>query len=293
MNSENNFYLINKPTWISSFDVIRQMRKKLNIKKMGHTGTLDPLATGLMLIATWNYTKLIPYFEKNTKTYIAEISLDGFSPSFDSETKISFLKKERIKFFKENLKIEKIENIIKKNFSWEILQTPPSYSALKIWWKKACDLVREWKEVKMKQRKATIFDYKILNYNYPIFEIWLKVSAWTYIRSIANELWNFLWTWGYLTFLKRINIWKLDIEDSIIMEFEDLSPIDIKKILPEKNFIDISFFSEKELKKIDNWLEFFYNNSDLEKGELFLFDWGKIVNIILYDLQKIIPKRKI
>jgi len=78
----NRFYYIDKPIGLTSFDVLRQMRKKLNMKKMWHTGTLDPLATGGLLVAVWNYTKLIPYFEKDSKEYIFTVELNWVTPSF-------------------------------------------------------------------------------------------------------------------------------------------------------------------------------------------------------------------
>lgn len=290
----NNFYLVNKPSWISSFDIIRQMRKKLNIKKMGHTGTLDPLATWLMLIATGNYTKLIPYLEKDTKSYVANIMLDWTTPSFDCETEVSFLTDEKKDFFKNNLKREEIENILIKKFTGEILQTPPVYSALNIWWKKAYQLAREWVKVEMKQRKANILKIEILEYNYPLLVLDIKVSAWTYIRSIANELWEELWTWGYLNALERTSIWKLDIKDSVLLDKLVLeSSFDVKKIFSLDKFIDSDKFNTKELGKIDNGMFFSCNIPDKEEWELFVYNDGFITNILLYEGGKIIPKKKI
>ena len=89
------FYYIDKPTGITSFQVLREMRKILWVKKFGHSGTLDPLATGGLLVAVGAYTKLIPYVEKDSKRYHATIMLDGSSPSFDSDTEISFLSWEK------------------------------------------------------------------------------------------------------------------------------------------------------------------------------------------------------
>lgn len=85
------FYLIDKPLEYTSFDILRVLRKKLNIKKMWHTGTLDPLATGGLLIAVWNYTKLIPYFEKDTKEYEFSLNFDGISDSYDLWTPVNYI----------------------------------------------------------------------------------------------------------------------------------------------------------------------------------------------------------
>lgn len=91
----NVFYLIDKPIWISSFDIIRDLRKKLDTRKMWHTWTLDPLASGLVLIAVWNYTKLIPYLEKDSKKYEFKIWLDGVSESFDLGTDVQYISEEK------------------------------------------------------------------------------------------------------------------------------------------------------------------------------------------------------
>lgn len=143
-----NFYLIDKKIWISSFDIIRDLRKKINIKKMWHTWTLDPLATGLVLVATGNYTKLIPYLEKDRKTYITTINLDWFTDSYDLAEEINYLSQEKQKYFKKKLTREYLKNILKNNFSWIIEQTPPKYSAVKINWKRAYDLARNEKNLK-------------------------------------------------------------------------------------------------------------------------------------------------
>ena len=112
----NNFYLIDKPLEYSSFDIIRVLRKKLNIRKMWHTWTLDPLATGGLLIATWNYTKLIPYFEKDKKTYEFTINLDGVTESFDLAEKIHFLDKKLQEKYKKELSKEAKEEL--ERYDW-------------------------------------------------------------------------------------------------------------------------------------------------------------------------------
>ena len=104
----NAFYLIDKPLGITSFDVIRILRKKLNIKRIWHTWTLDPLATWGLLIATWNYTKLIPFFEKDNKTYEFEISFDWVSDSYDLWTEVRYLSEKEKKYFSWEITNEKI-----------------------------------------------------------------------------------------------------------------------------------------------------------------------------------------
>jgi tRNA pseudouridine55 synthase len=111
------FFYIDKPTGSTSFQVLRDMRRILGVKKIGHSGTLDPLATGGLLVATGNYTKLIPYVEKDSKSYRATIMLDGVSPSFDSDSEVNYLSASDQEKYKQELRLEKIEKIFSENFS--------------------------------------------------------------------------------------------------------------------------------------------------------------------------------
>lgn len=285
------FYLIDKPLGVSSFDVIRVLRKKLNTSKMWHTWTLDPLATGGLLIAVWNYTKLIPYFEKDKKTYEFTISLDWTTSSFDLAEEIFFLDKKLQEKYKKELTKKNIIEVLKNKFTWEIEQIPPKYSALKIWWKKACDLVREWKDVEMKSRKTTIFSINILDYNYPSLTLKAEVSAWTYIRSIASDLWEILWTGWYITNLRRTKIGELDISLWQDLEnFDENKFLDVKYLFKNKNFITLE---ENILQKINNWLTVNWTFSFPVDEDLFVFDWNNVTNIVTYNWFSLSAKRKI
>jgi tRNA pseudouridine55 synthase len=298
-----NFYLIDKPLNISSFDIIRKLRKKFNMKKMWHTWTLDPLATWWMLIATGNYTKLIPYLEKESKEYEFVINLDWTTSSLDLAEEIEFLSKDEQKKAKEEITLEKIEELIKSDFFWEIIQVPPKYSAIKINWKRAYELARQWKEVEMKSRKITILEHSIISYKYPQLKLRAKVSAWTYIRTIAWDLWAKLWTGWYISYLRRTKIWNLDISDSI--ELENIEPeknISVKKVLNLDNFLIIDpdkwtynnwEINKNDIIRLQNWLERLRKfNLEINKN-YFLFDWDKITNVIMFDWEKLIPVKKI
>lgn len=287
----NAFFLIDKPLEITSFDVIRQLRKKLNIKKIWHTWTLDPLATGGLLVATWNYTKLIPFFEKDNKTYEFEVSFDWVSDSYDLWTDVRYLSKNQQEIYKHIITRENIEKILKEKFLWEIFQIPPKYSALKINWKKALDKVRNGEDFELKQRKVTIFEIELLDFFYPKATFRAKVSAGTYVRSIANDLWNIFWSWAYVTKLRRTKIWYLDISLAQDLEnFDKEQFLELKNIFKNKIF---TTFSRDILEKLNNWLKVFWE-FDLEKNkEIFIFDGKNITNIVFYDGEKLIPKRKI
>jgi len=288
----DNFYLIDKPLEISSFDIIRKLRKKFQIKKMWHTWTLDPLATGGMLIALWSYTKLIPYLEKETKEYEFIINLDWTTTSLDLAEKIEYISEEEQKKAKINISKNQIQKLINNYFIWEITQIPPKYSAIKIDWKRAYALARQWKEVKMKSRKITIFENEIISFNYPELKLRAKVSAGTYIRTIAWDLWEKLWTGWYLSYLRRIKIWKLDISDAI--KLEEISIDDsilVKKVLDKNYFLEN--FDENHQKRLDDWLERIAK-FDLEIDKpYFIFDWKKVTNVVQYDWKILKPLKKI
>ncbi len=287
----NRFYLIDKPIGVSSFDVIRNLRKKLNTRKMWHTWTLDPLATGGLLIAVWNYTKLIPYFEKDRKTYEFKLNLDWETDSYDLAEEVRYISKEFQEKYKKELTIEKIKQILKDRFSWKITQVPPKYSALKIDWKKACDLVREWKDVEIKSREVEIFDIEVLGYNYPELHLKAEVSAGTYIRSIASDLWEIIWTGWYVTFLRRTKIWSLDIWLSTDLEdFQEDSFLDIKDLFKNKEFITIQ---DEILEKLNNWIKVSWDFQYKIWTDLFVYSDNKVTNIIEYDGKILIPKKRI
>jgi tRNA pseudouridine55 synthase len=243
------FYLINKPRGISSFDVIRKLRKILQIRKIGHTGTLDPLAEWCLLIATWNSTKLIPYIDKAEKTYKASISLDWVSESLDLGTNViksddSFLKKKE-----KELSYDIVQKYIEETLLWKQNQIPPKYSAIHINGVRAYELARKNIDVTMPIREIEIFSSKLLSYHFPIIEIEVTVSSGTYIRSLAHDIGLYFWCdWWYLTRLIRTQINTLHIDDSQDLEIfnadiwishNNLFPdIWILK-LSEKEYIDI------------------------------------------------------
>jgi tRNA pseudouridine55 synthase len=277
----NKFYLIDKPIDFSSFDIIKILRKKLNIKKIGHTWTLDPLATWCLLVATWNYTKLIHFLEKDTKEYEFNIRLDWKTESFDLWTEIEYISDQDKQKAEQDISIEKINKILEQKFTWTIIQIPPKYSALKINWKRACDLMREWKNVTIKSREVNIYNIEIINYNYPDILLKAKVSAWTYIRSIASDLWNILWTWGYITKLIRTKIWNIDLKNA-----QQLDDFDNDNSLNEKNIFNNSIFislEQKYLDELNNWKVINKKFNFEINTNLFIYKDNKITNIVKYN----------
>lgn len=258
---------------------------------MWHTWTLDPLATGGLLVATWNYTKLIPYFEKDSKEYEFEIMLDWTTDSFDLWEEVNFISEEKQEYFKKNLNIYDIQKILINNFTWKITQVPPKYSALKINWIRAYKLARNGEEVNIKEREVNILEIKILSFEYPKLNLRAKVSAGTYIRSIASDLWEILWTWGYISKLRRTKIWNLNISDAIKLDDVEIeNNLPIIKMFPKTEFIKLD---DLTLEKINNWLKFEWIFDYPENINLFVYDDENITNIVIYDGKYLIPIRKI
>ena len=177
------FLIINKPTSITSFDVIRSVRNKLKEKKVGHVGTLDPFASGVLIVALDRFNKLFFLFDELDKEYIATGVFGESRDTDDIEGKTL-----EISNIENKLSKEELENIIKKNFLGEIEQKPPIYSAKKINGERAYKLARQNKTVELKSVKVNINSIELLEYNYPYFTIKVSVSKGTYIRSIIRDI---------------------------------------------------------------------------------------------------------
>ncbi len=207
----------NKPYRWTSFDLVNMVRKNLcqfvGIKKLkvGHAGTLDPLATGLLILCTGRATKKINLIQAMTKEYEAEIMLGATTPSFDLETKID--KTYSIDHISNSLLNEKI-----KLFKGKIKQIPPIYSAKKIKGIRAYEFARDGIEKKMEPVEIEIFDIKIISYKVPILQLSIKCSKGTYIRSLARDLGKELNSGAYLSGLRRTAIGHYNIKGAIILE---------------------------------------------------------------------------
>ncbi|MCK4588625.1 tRNA pseudouridine(55) synthase TruB [Candidatus Woesebacteria bacterium] len=208
------FLLIDKPKGITSHDVIDKVRKVTGEKKVGHAGTLDPNATGLLIVGVERKaTKKLGEIAKNTKkTYEAEIFLGEERDTDDAEGVVI----SKAKGF-----LPPGENEIEKiliSFEGEQTQIPPIYSALKIKGKKAYELARKGKKVNLKPRKVVIYSIKLVSYKFPILEIETTVSSGTYIRALARDIGKKLSCGAYLRNLRRTKIGKFDIKDAVKLE---------------------------------------------------------------------------
>ena len=219
--------IFDKEKGITSHDLVYKVRKKLGIKKVGHTGTLDPMATGVLVISIGKGTKTSDYILSSDKVYEAKIKLGVLTDSYDITGKI--LEEEDVNFTEEEIK----DALIK--LTGKISQRPPIYSALKVNGKKLYEYAREGKDVEIKKRDVEIYKIELLDFNgKDEFTILTKVSEGAYIRSLANDLGRSLGTFGTLTELRRTRSGSFKIEDAIkVSDFERSSLDEIKdKILP-------------------------------------------------------------
>ena len=237
------FCILNKPIGITSFDAIKQVKKTLrekeNIieKKIGHAGTLDPFANGVLILAFGRYTKLFFLFDDMPKEYTALGVFGEMRDTDDIEGNI--IKKSDIN---NKLSFEELEKIIEENFKGTILQKPPIYSAKKINGKRAYDLARDNQSFELKDSKVCINSIKLLEYDYPYFKIKTSVSKGTYIRSIIRDIGNITGNLAYTKELTRVSIGDYNIDTACGIE-------DIKK---DKILSFFEMFSNFEKKTIED-----------------------------------------
>src|SRR5258708_38558635 len=200
--------LIDKQKGWTSADVVAVVKKKLH-EKTGHGGTLDPNATGLLIIGTGSDTKKLGEITKNTtKTYEAEVFLGETRDTEDVEGKITSKNDQIIPT------IDQISIVI-KSFTGEIEQIPPTFSAIKLHGKKPYELARKGIEQKMEPRKVTIYKIDLISYKYPVLKISCEVSSGTYIRSLARDIGEKLGTGAYLNELRRTRVGEYLVQKAI------------------------------------------------------------------------------
>jgi tRNA pseudouridine55 synthase len=195
--------LVDKPLHWTSFDVVNKLRwhikRKLGVKniKVGHAGTLDPLATGLLIICTGKNTKLIEQLMATRKTYTGTVLLGKSTPSYDLETEYN------AELPVEHIALEEIEQI-RKTFLGEQDQIPPLFSAKKVDGKRAYDAARAGKEMELKPNRITIYSLELDTSRFPEIDFVITCSKGTYIRSFAHDLGQKLGTLGTLIALRRV-----------------------------------------------------------------------------------------
>ncbi|UII30503.1 tRNA pseudouridine(55) synthase TruB [Fulvivirga ulvae] len=208
---EGSVILVDKPLEWTSFDVVNKLRYALKIKKIGHAGTLDPLATGLLILCTGKMTKQIDTYQAQEKEYTGKMIVGKTTPSFDleteidSETDISHLTDEMV--YK-----------LTAQFTGVISQTPPAFSAIKVKGKRAYESARKGEEVKLKSRDVEISLFEITDISFPEVSFKVVCSKGTYIRSLARDFGEALGVGAYLSELRRTRIGNYTVEEAKTIE---------------------------------------------------------------------------
>jgi len=236
--------LFNKPSGYTSYQVVEFFKKKTN-KKVGHGGTLDPLAEGLLIIGIGEYTKeLTKFLRESIKEYICIIKLGYISDTYDKEGKIIETNKEIPDF-------EKIKEIL-ESFKGKILQKPPIYSAIKIKGKPLYKLARKGEKINLKEREVTVYDLEVLDFQRNLLYLRLKVSSGFYVRSFANDLGEKLGCGAYLEKLVRVRINGFDLESALTFEDFEKDFLEFQaKIYGRVQGVGYRYFAEKNAQKLN------------------------------------------
>lgn len=228
----NGILLINKSLGVSSHTVVYDVRRALGMKKVGHAGTLDPMATGLMILMLGSATKVSQYLTLDDKEYFGTLYLGHQTDSYDSETEVSH------ELDVPELSIGQINDILKK-FTGPQSQLPPMYSAIKVNGRRLYKSARKGQTVERSPREINIFNNELLEYEKPLLKFKTFCSKGTYIRSLAHDIGLEIGCGAYLYQLHRTKSGIFNIEDSItIKELNELSPEEIKnKIIDHTQFM--------------------------------------------------------
>lgn len=250
--------VINKEKEYTSHDVVAKLKKKLNISKVGHTGTLDPNATGVLPILIGKGTKFSKYLINHDKIYEVELELGKKTDTADIEGKVIEEKNVDEKYIKENL-LQVLESFIGKQE-----QIPPMYSAIKKNGKKLYEYARAGEKVEIEPRKIEIYKIDLNKYDKNIITFVVSCSKGTYIRSLCEDIAKKLNTVGYMKNLKRLQVGKFNIKDAVYIDKIDLKNVNEHLITLEEILRGIPCINlgEKKLKLFLNGVQLTANNID-------------------------------
>ena len=206
--AEGRVLLMDKPLEWTSFDVVKKIRILTKVSKVGHAGTLDPLATGLLIVCTGKFTKKINEYMAAEKEYTGTFTLGASTPTFDLESEPVF--KSAVDFL-----TPEMIHAATIPFTGEIMQVPPAHSAIKNGGTPSYILARKGKEVKMEPRKITIKSFEVTAIELPVVHFRVICSTGTYIRSLANDFGEALGCGGYLSSLRRTRIGEFSVDNAL------------------------------------------------------------------------------
>jgi tRNA pseudouridine55 synthase len=241
---------IDKPKGISSFDVIRELRKTLKTRKIGHTGTLDPLATGVLVVCVGKTTKLASEIEAGVKEYRVELQLGYRTDTYDTEGQV--LERVEDVYVDKEMILEKLEK-----FKGDILQVPPMYSALKLNGKKLYELARNGIEVEREARRVYVDELNLEGIDGRNLILFCRVSKGTYIRSLVDDLGRELGTFATMTSLRRVRVGEYRVEAAYTLEeiktmYDAGNTTFLKGVEESFNYKKIVLENERQLKLFKN-----------------------------------------
>lgn len=239
----DGFLLIDKDEKMTSFDVIRILKRKLHTPSIGHAGTLDPFATGLLIVGVNKATKLLSFVESEVKEYIGVLRFGIDTDTLDLDGKVIMEKDYS------DLSITDIKNAM-KTFLGKISQIPPMYSALKVDGKRLYELARNGIEIERKAREVMIEEFTYLDYQNGLLTFKVRCSKGTYVRTLANDLAHKLGTCGHLISLRRTRIGNFNVLDA--KKVNDISEEDIVGVVAGLTLPKLVISDEKLLKMVKN-----------------------------------------
>lgn len=201
--------LMDKPLEWSSFDVVKYVRIRVPVKKVGHAGTLDPLATGLLILCSGKATRTISEIQSLAKTYVAKIEFGASTPSYDSETAPDATSDWQ------HITKEAIRKAINENFTGTIFQKPPAYSAIKVKGERLYKKARKGEAVELPTRQVSIHSVEIQDFSMPEITVKVHCGKGTYIRSLAHDLGIALGSVAHLTWLRRTDTGPFSVENAL------------------------------------------------------------------------------
>ena len=261
MTPITGFVNIIKPTGMTSSDVVLRVKKILKTKKVGHLGTLDPAASGVLPVAVGKATKFFDYFLNKDKTYVAVVKFGIETDSLDSFGNITVKNQKTIS-------LEDIEKVIPQ-FTGKILQVPPKYSAIKINGKRACDLARENIDFEIKPKEITIHSIKILGkQDDNIFKFEVHCSAGTYIRTLFSDIAYAMDTVSTTPVIIRTQSGRFDLDNATTLEDFEIAqnPLLITDVFKDIEVIEVD---EKTAKKLINGVKIVQNELNLPQNLVF------------------------
>ena len=257
--------LVNKPKGITSHDAVMQVRRKLNTKKVGHTGTLDPMAEGLMILTIGKATKILPYIVDHRKEYIATVQ---FGYSTDSEDVTGNIVEEReVAAFSK----EQAEEVLKSMLG-DQQQIPPMYSAKKVNGQKLVDLARKNIEIERKPCDITIFEMELLAFSNDEITYRVVCSSGTYVRTLCVEIAEKLNNLGCMKALKRCSIDKFSLENA--MELDDITIENVELVSVKDALSDYPLLTYEPLSDVYNGKKI---SLDCDKPLVFIFDQYEVI----------------